>query len=726
LDTRQVQRSTGAGWWAYLAAGGLVVAGYYAATALRAPAVLTVTLYCLVSASAAVAVLIGARRQLAPGRDRRPWLFLGASQAVYAAADTCFYVSHNILGLSAFPAPADPLYLGHYPLVVVGLILLIRMRTPGRDLASLLDAATLAVAAALLSWLYLIGPQARADLPNLVKLVSVLYPVMDLAMFAVALRLILGPGRRPMSFLFLGGWLLAIFAADEIYVIQQLNGTYATGNFLDAIWLLGNLSLGAAALHPTITRVNERSTGEDVPLTVVRLGLLAAGALIAPAVLVIEDGLGTLHDVPVIAAACAALFLLTVGRMAGLIADQRRLAITDVLTGLRTRRYFGTLLPQEIAKAKRAGTSLAVLIVDVDRFKSINDRYGHPAGDRVLIEVARRLRRAVRQADFLARYGGEEFALVVPGANPQELPSIGERMRHQVAATPILVAPEVWISVTVSVGTAGYPRHGGTPAELIMTADRALYAAKSQGRDRVVVGEPVGPGIGGLARLAAGEPAEDAPGSDDDLMAYLQRAADEVDGWLSSSEHGRAVGRWSALVARELGHDDTLVQRCELAGRLHDVGKMLIPQAIWRKPDALSRTERQLVQRHPDYGYQLVAMVPGLTEVAEAVRQHHERYDGGGYPQGLGGAEIRTEARVIAVCDVWAAMLADRPYSAAIGPERACDELLRARGTQLDPDVVDAFLNLHRCGRIGALGPLSTHETPHRAIEGRTSQSTRL
>jgi diguanylate cyclase (GGDEF)-like protein len=548
----------------------------------------------------------------------------------------------------------------------------------------------------MLSWLYLIGPQARADSPTLAKLVSVAYPVMDLAMFAVALRLILGPGRRPLSFLLLAGNLLAILTADSLYVMQQLSGTYQTGNFLDAIWLAGNLALGAAALHPTAGRVTERATATDVGLTPFRMALLAGAALIAPATLVTLDALGTLRDIPVIAGACALLFLLTIGRLAGLVADQRMLAITDVLTGLRTRRFFGSQLPLEILKARRAGTSLAVLIVDVDHFKSINDKYGHPAGDRVLIEVSRRLRESVRNADFLARYGGEEFALVVPGASPQELSSIGERLRTQVASSPILVSPDVWIPVTVSVGTAGYPRHGGTPAELITTADRALYAAKSQGRDRVVVGETISADI---VVAAEGEPAE----STVDLLAYLQRAADEVDGWLSSCEHGRAVGRWSALVAASLSQDESVVRRVELAGRLHDIGKVFVPQAIWRKPSALSRAERQLVQQHSEYGYQMVCVVPGLLDVAETVRQHHERPDGRGYPLGLVDRDIRLEAKIVAVCDSWAAMLADRPYHTALRPDEAREELLQGRGTQFDPDVVDVFVDLHRRDLLGEL-----------------------
>jgi diguanylate cyclase (GGDEF)-like protein len=693
MGARQVGAGAGKGWILYLVGGVLVIGGYYLATHLGAPPLIGVILYCLVSASSAVALLIGCWRRLPRGKPRVPWLFLGFSQVIYAVADICFYVSHNLLGDPTFPAVADALYLLHYPLVVVGLILLIRRRTPGRDLASVLDAATLAVAVGMLSWLYLIGPQARAGSLSLVTVVSMAYPVMDLAMFAVALRLILGPGRRPASFILLAMNLLAIFTADTVYVMQQLNGTYTTGNFLDAVWLSGNLALGAAALHPTLGRVEERATSADVQLTPARLAVLAGAALIAPSTLVLQYAFGTLRDIPVIAAACAALFMFTIGRLAGLVADQRKLAITDVLTGLRTRRFFGAQLPLEIARARRAGTSLAVLIVDIDHFKSINDGYGHPAGDRVLIEVARRLRDSVRPSDVLARYGGEEFAVVVPSVSAEELAAIGERLRNQIAASQIQVATDVWLHVTVSIGTATMPLDGGTPAELINTADRALYAAKAQGRDRVVLGH-TNPDNGNTADMAA-------------LLVYLQRVADEVDSWLSASEHGRAVGRWAALVAHSLGHDEQTVCRTELAGRLHDVGKILVPQDIWRKPAALSADEFELVRQHPDHGYRLLSVVPDLADVAEIIRQHHERTDGRGYPLGLAGEQIRVEARIVAVCDSWAAMIADRPYQAALSHQAACAELSRARGSQLDPAAVDAFLALYHGGQIGALHPLS-------------------
>jgi two-component system cell cycle response regulator len=686
-------------WLGYLVAGVLVVAGYYVALASHAPAAVGVVLYLLVSASAAVMVFVGCARNQPRRRLRLPWLLLGIGQAVYAAADTAFYVAHDLLGNDAYPSLADPLYLAHYPLVVIGLILLIRLRSPGRDLPGLLDAAALTVVATMLSWLYLIGPLARIDQPLLIRLVSVAYPVLDLVLLVFSFRLILAPSSRPMSFLLLSASLLAILSADSIYVIQQLLNTYQSGNFLDGVWLAANLTLGAAALHPTMATLDQRKPPPDVRIGPGRLALLTTAALIAPATLIIQDAFHALQDIPVIAAACAALCVFTIARLAGLLVDQRRLASTDMLTGLRTRRYVETRLPAELARAAKAGGSVCVLVVDVDNFTSINDRYGHQAGDRALREIARRLRATVERGDLLARYGGEEFVIVTSAGSPNQLPGLAERLRDRIANAPTVVLPEVWIAITVSLGAASFPLHGTTVDELLTAADRALYAAKTQGGDRVV--------IGAAERIPlVAEPG--VPAGPEGMLGYLRQLARQVDG----RPNGRSVrvGRWAGLVATELGLDAPTVRRAELAGELCDVGKVLVAEEIWRKPGVLTTTERRLARAHTEHGHRLIKAVPGLADVATAVAQHHERWDGKGYPEGLARGGIRIEARIVAVCDAWAAMTSERPFQAALDREHACAELRAGRGGQFDPDVVDAFLALRERGMVGESGALRSAE----------------
>ncbi len=688
------RRDGGRQWLGYLLAGLVAVVCYFLVPAHDGGLATRVSLYCLASGSAAVAIGFAVWRGWA--RPRLPWLLIGASQLVYVAADCTFYINHYLLRDLSFPSIADILYITHYPLYVAGLLVLIHHRARRRDFAAAVDAAIFAVVAGMLSWLYLISPMTHVASPALATIASSAYPVMDLALLAVGLRLVLGTGRRPAAFFLLIGNLALVLLADTIYADQQLTGTYQSGNFLDAFWLVANLLLGAAALHPTVAQVGKAAEEHDTSLRPARIVVLCGAALIAPAAMLGEYLRGQLTEVLPIAAFCAVLFVLVILRMAGLVADQRRLAVTDPLTGLYTRRFLETQLSLELARARRTGTSLAVFILDIDHFKAINDRYGHPAGDEALREIARRLRAETRPGDVLARYGGEEFALLAPNIRTTEVSGLAVRLRRCVSSRPITVSGRSTVEVTVSVGTANYPMHGATSDQLVEVADRALYSAKSLGRDTIVVG-----GVH-EREVAAPETEQHA------MVEYLCRLADEVDGDLSTREHSRAIGRWAALVAAEMGFEQSAVRRAALAGRLHDIGKIVIPKAILGKPSSLSDAEWKLMHEHPDHGYRLARAVPGLEETAQVIRQHHERYDGGGYPEGLARTSIHREARILAVCDSWATMLSDRPYQKTRTPQGAVAELRRARGSQFDPDVVDAFLRLHDSGLIGKLEPLPT------------------
>jgi diguanylate cyclase (GGDEF)-like protein len=674
--------------WIYYCLVALALAGtYFLLPEAGTARVLRVVLYCVISSSAAVAIFVGV--WLWRPQPRGPWLLLGLGQVIYAAADATFYTSHDLFGLTAFPAPSDALYLAHYPVMVLALIQLIRLRAPMRNLDGLLDAGTLGVAATLLWWLILIEPQVQADTTMLARIAAVGYPVMDLALLVVAIRLVLEQGRRPASFFLICGSLLLIMAADTIYVLQQLNGNYETGNVLDLLWLAGNIALGAAALHPTMAGLAESAPPTRQVPGLLRIATLTVAALVAPATLALENLRGYDRHELVIAGACALLFLLTILRMAGLISEQRRLATTDGLTGLASRRYLETRLATDVARARRSGGSVGLVLVDVDHFKQVNDRYGHPAGDRVLVEMAHRLREASMDG-VLARFGGEEFALMVPNPGPQELAEVAERLRHQVAQSPMSVGSDVRTSVTVSVGAASFPEHASDLGDLVGVVDSALYAAKARGRDRVVVGK---------APTATSGEADGASR----MLEYLSFVAEDIDGRLSGHEHSGAVARWARVVARELGLDADTVLRAELAGRLHDVGKIVIPDAILTKATDLSDREWALMAQHSEYGYRMTFSVPGLAPVAEIIRQHHERFDGLGYPDRLSGESIRVEARVIAICDSWSAMRADRIYQPALSEERAREEMLHGCGTQFDPDLVEVFLDLRDRGLIGEL-----------------------
>jgi hypothetical protein len=299
----------------------------------------------------------------------------------------------------------------------------------------------------------------------------------------------------------------------------------------------------------------------------------------------------------------------------------------------------------------------------------------------------------------------------VPHAGSGTLAAIAERLREAVGSSPVAIGPDEWTSVTVSVGAAAFPEHAADAGELVGVVDGALYAAKERGRDRAVIGPaPRSPfeaagSDDGVAGDGAGAPRRGGPA---DYLVYLSYVAEDVDGRLSGHEHSSAIARWARAMALELGLDADTVRRVELSGRLHDVGKVVVPDAVLTKPDRLSPEEWALMARHAEHGYRMTSGLPGLRSVAKIIRQHHERYDGTGYPYGLPGRDIRIEARLIAVCDSWAAMRADRLYQAALTEEQACAELLGGRGTQFDGDFVELFLELRERGVVGELRRLRT------------------
>jgi diguanylate cyclase (GGDEF)-like protein len=403
--------------------------------------------------------------------------------------------------------------------------------------------------------------------------------------------------------------------------------------------------------------------GFDVLLTPV--GMLAAA----------EGGFAFLALLPF----TVVLWLLSRERTNRLQAES--LAHLDELTGGANRRSFDERLVVEQARSARSGGELSICMLDLDHFKTFNDTYGHLIGDEVLRETGRRLMRAIRTGDILAWYGGEEFVVLLPGGGVEQLAEIGERCRNSIREGSVRLPDGGKIGITASVGGASWPDNGLTVREVFDVADSALYRAKQNGRDRV---ELAGHG------LESGDTPREARTSAS--PAAHARSAPRIARTRPQSCSPKAMAAWAALTARALGLDDEAQERCGVAARFHDVGKAVIPDGILTKAGPLNQAEWELLHEHPDFGAKLVGSIPRFATAASVIREHHERFDGRGYPRGIARNEISPEGQIVALCDAWVAMRSGRPYAPARSESEARAELLAARGTQFDPVIVETFL----------------------------------
>jgi diguanylate cyclase (GGDEF)-like protein len=354
-----------------------------------------------------------------------------------------------------------------------------------------------------------------------------------------------------------------------------------------------------------------------------------------------------------------------------------RLALTDPLTGLGNHRHFHERLQRELTQAEQDGLPLSLCLVDIDDFKRVNDRFGHPVGDRVLGQIASRL----RQGGESFRLGGDEFAVLLPGLEERAAIAVARSIVERVGTVEV----EQVGAVTVSAGIAAYPAQGVGRDELIRLADSALYWAKEDGKNRARTYQAASAlELSQLQQLAEG-PDRAARYR---AAASLAKAVDARDVYTGS--HSERVGELSARIARRLGIDEPQIELTRLAGSLHDLGKLAIPEEILRKPGALNESERLVLQRHPQIGYRMLESL-GVEPIADWVLHHHERWDGSGYPDRLRGEQIPLGARIIFVADAFDAMTSERVYRKPLSDRDAVAELERCAGTQFDPAVVDAF-----------------------------------
>jgi diguanylate cyclase (GGDEF)-like protein/putative nucleotidyltransferase with HDIG domain len=411
-------------------------------------------------------------------------------------------------------------------------------------------------------------------------------------------------------------------------------------------------------------------------------------------------------------------------------------AITDGLTGVKTHRFFMEALSAEWKRSTRAGRAFALVLMDLDRFKFVNDFYGHLEGDLVLQRVGHILETNCRRSDVVARYGGDEFVILMPETTMEHARQLASKLRGWIAADTLLREK----NISASFGIACYPLHGSSPQELIQVADASMYLSKHQGGNAVSTADHFDPNeakkwkrdvleayLGVTLKrmfatgpeafdeiysrlkqftesLAATEPSHRVPAAQVpcpegpqalpqailDTVTSLAFAIDAKDHYTQG--HSQKVSAYAALIGEALGLSDLEVEEVRLAGVLHDIGKVAIPEPILNKNGPLNPDEWETMKSHVTFGAKILEPLGPLARIREMVLHHHEFFDGSGYPHALSGEKIPLGARIIAVADAYDTITSDRTYKKARAAADALAELERCANHQFDGSIVEAFI----------------------------------
>ena len=614
-------------------------------------AAIDVPLYTALEIAAALFCLA---RPLVRRENWEAWLAVGLGIAFFAAGD--FYFSFFLAADETVPYPslADAGYIGLYPLVYLGLGLLLRGRTLEENRSFWLDGTIAGLAVAAVGSALLFGTIVdTTGGASLTVATNLAYPLGDLGLLVIVL-----------ATLGLTGWKIdrvwacalagcAVFAVtDSVYLYQTAKETYVQGTILDAGWPLGLLLFAFGAWQPRRAIVHRRLEGFRVLVVPVGFGLVGLGLLV-------YDHFERLNETALIFSTLA--IAAVIGRMALTFRENARLlrrsrteAETDALTGLANRRK----LLGDLEERLDAQAPTLLILFDLDGFKAYNDAFGHPAGDALLRRMAWKLATASERFGRAYRMGGDEFCVLATVDS-------ADRAAVVEMTTKALEEEGEGFRITSACGAIMLPDETSKLSEALRIADTRLYSNKDSRRASAV------------------------RQSKDVLLSVLNERDAELRGHLNSvARLARAVGRRLELPGPEL-HD------LGLAAELHDVGKLAIPDTILSKHDALNEEEWHFIHRHTLVGERILSAAPSLARIGRLVRSTHERMDGLGYPDGLGGNEIPLLSRIISACDAFFAMTEERPYRRAMASEEAIAELRRCAGAQFDPDVVEALIGAY-------------------------------
>jgi len=383
----------------------------------------------------------------------------------------------------------------------------------------------------------------------------------------------------------------------------------------------------------------------------------------------------------------------------------KQMALKDPHTGLYNYRYLGEVIEAEFLRAKRYAHPLSAILLDIDYFKSVNDVYGHQFGDLILKQFARQLKLAVRQYDIVVRLGGEEFVVLSPATNRADAVGLGDRILEIISLYDF-GDREHNIKLKVSIAVSSYPEDKISKGQdLIDLADRILSKVKELGGNRVYSSVDI--------KTMERDDFAPVPEKATDvrlLKKKLDKLTRQANQGLVESifafaktielkdhytgEHVEKTVHYATEVARKLGLPKEEVEKISQASILHDLGKIGVSEKILLKKGKLTKKEYDEIKRHPQIAVDILRPIQSLQGVVPMIYYHHERWDGKGYSNGLKGEQIPVGARIIAVSDVYEALTSDRPYRKAYPKEEAIKIIKNSSGSQFDPKVVDAFLNV--------------------------------
>ena len=502
---------------------------------------------------------------------------------------------------------------------------------------------------------------------------AVIAPERRPAIEALLADLVRGHGYRDMTVTSSQGEVLATTAADGAAAVGD-----ATTSAISSGRAIALIAADGAAPSPSILL-------EAIPVvqgTDVRLVF----QIRRDATPILELAGETLRDlvmVTVSAGVVLALLLYVIFRAASIRLQQQDAQLLesrrrDPLTGLLNHGAAVGALTDFVEQARGDASSIGVALVDIDNFRLLNDVHGSAAGDQALLTVADAFRPEDEHWTVLARFGPDEFMAIAPAGVARDMPAATKRVRDRLESSHLVLPGSERLPVTVSVGIAYFPFHAGSVIELISAATTALAEAKAAGGNEI-----------SIADAWTSEPR--APHTTFDVLQGLVLAIDRKDRY--TKLHSEDVAAYALFLAGRLGLAEDMRASLRIAALLHDVGKIGVPDDILRKPGHLTPYEYEIVKQHVALGDLIVRDVPDVKHIREGVRYHHERWDGKGYMVGLAGENIPLIARILAVADAFSAMTTSRPYRKAIPAEPALQELRAVAGTQLDGNLVDAFVS---------------------------------